>query len=168
MKGKPILAMLTAVLMAVSVLFISLPGAVAEATTEWAVANKINDGSETVEELYELAKKEGSVVFYSISSRSGKVAESFMAQYPGVTATAYDISSDELMEKITREYDAGIRNADVIHCKDLDGSVFMEKVQNGIFRNYFPEEILATISNPELTQYSMPLYWGAQPVVLQL
>lgn len=159
MKGKPILAMLTAVLMAVSVLFISLPGAVAEATTEWAVANKINDGSETVEELYELAKKEGSVVFYSISSRSGKVAESFMAQYPGVTATAYDISSDELMEKITREYDAGVRNADVIHCKDLDGSVFMEKVQNGIFHNYFPEEILATISNPELTQYSMPLYW---------
>lgn len=156
MKGRTALSML----LAVTMLLAGAAGVMAEeASAQWANENKISDGSQTVDELYELAKQEGSVIFYSISSRSGKVAESFMAQYPGITATAYDISSDELMEKITREYDAGIRNADVIHCKDLDGSVFMEKVQKGIFHNYFPADIVATISNPELTRYSMPLYW---------
>ena len=128
------------------------------AAKEWAVANKIDVGSETKEELYELAKAEGKVVLYSISSRCTKVADSFMAEYPGVVCEAFDISSDELMEKITREYDAGVRNCDVVHCKDLDGSVYMEQVQNNVFHNYYPDDIVATISHKELLTYAMPLY----------
>lgn len=124
----------------------------------WATENKIDDGSQTTAELYELAKAEGTVVLYSISSRCTKVAESFMAAYPGIVCEAYDISSDELMEKITREYEAGVRNADVIHCKDLIGDVYMEKVMAGIFHNYYPNDIVSSISDPEMTKYGMPLY----------
>ena len=82
---------------------------------EWAVENKINDGSQTAAELYELAKKEASVVLYSISSRCTKVADSFNAQYPGVVCEAYDLGSGEIVEKITREHEAGIVNCDVVH-----------------------------------------------------
>ena len=128
------------------------------ATTSWAEANKIDDGSETVEELYEKAKAEGKVVLYSISSRCPKVAESFEAQYPGIDVEAYDISTNELLEKITREYDSGIRNADVIHVKDLDGSIYMEKVSNGIFHIYRPDDIVNTIENKDYLKYAMPLY----------
>lgn len=124
----------------------------------WALDNKLNDGSQTADELYELAKAEGAVVLYSISSRCGKVADSFNAQYPGVICEAYDISSDELMEKVTREYAAGVRNADVVHCKDLDGSVYMEQVLNNVFHNYYPDEIVSSVSNKALLTYSMPLY----------
>ena len=74
---KKILALVLVLTMALSM------AAFAEAN-EWAIANKINDGSETAAELYELAKAEGSVVLYSISSRCTKVADSFNAQYPGV------------------------------------------------------------------------------------
>lgn len=151
--------MIASILMAILILTSGMSVAATEGENQWAIENKMNDGSETVDELYELAKQEGEVVFYSISSRSGKVAESFMKQYPGIKAVAYDLSSDELMEKVTREYDAGVRNADMVHCKDLDGAVYMEKVQAGIFHNYIPDDIAKTIPNPEYTRYSMPLYW---------
>ena len=96
------------------------------------------DKTESAEELYELAKKEGKVVIYSISSRMKKVKESFEAKYPGVTVEVYDISTNELLEKITREYEAGVRTADVIHIKDQDGSLYIEYVGNNIFHNYQP------------------------------
>lgn len=135
-----------------------LPPAPTPEPESWAVKNKITDGSETADELYTLAKEEGTVVLYSISSRCVKVKESFEAKYPGVICDAYDISSDELMEKVTREYDAGVRNADVIHCKDLNGSVYMEKVSQGIFHNYYPADIVNSIMDENYLKYSMPLY----------
>lgn len=159
-NGKSALKTMAVMAMVLALLLAAVPSMAGEkAASQWAIDNKIDDGSQTVDELYELAKKEGKVVLYSISSRCGKVVESFMKQYPGIEAEAFDISSDELMEKITREYEAGIYNADVVHCKDLDGSVYIEKVLNGVFHNYFPKDIVASISDPELTKYSMPLYW---------
>lgn len=124
---------------------------------EWAVENKINDGSQTAAELYELAKKEGSVVLYSISSRCTKVADSFNAQYPGVVCEAYDLGSGEIVEKITREHEAGIVNCDVVHCKDMDGTYYQEFVLENIMHVYRPDDITAHI--PEsLRQYTMPMY----------
>ena len=124
---------------------------------EWAVENKINDGSQTAAELYELAKKEGSVVLYSISSRCTKVADSFNAQYPGVVCEAYDLGSGEIVEKITREHEAGIVNCDVVHCKDMDGTYYQEFVLENIMHVYRPNDITAHI--PEnLRQYTMPMY----------
>ncbi|MDL2258419.1 ABC transporter substrate-binding protein [Eubacteriales bacterium OttesenSCG-928-K08] len=130
----------------------------APVVTDWATENRIDDGSQTVEELYELAKEEGALAVYSISSRMGKVAESFMAQYPGIVVETYDISSNELREKVTREYEAGIRNADVIHLKDTDGGVYIEMVQSGMLHSYRPDDIVATIENKDALKYGMPLY----------
>ena len=128
------------------------------AVTDWAVDNRIDDGSQTTEELYELAKEEGKVVLYSISSRCVKVKESFEAQYPGITCEVYDISQNELLEKVTREYEAGVRNADVIHLKDQEGSIYTEMILGGMVHNYYPDDIVATIENTNYTKYAMPLY----------
>lgn len=125
---------------------------------EWGIANSMNDGSQTKEELYELAKAEGAVTLYSISSRCGKVAESFNAAYPGVVCEAFDISSDELIQRVTTEYKAGQYVADVVHCKDLDGAVYQELVLTHVFHNYFPDDICASI-DPTYRTYAMPLYW---------
>ncbi len=124
----------------------------------WAEIHKMNDGSETAEELYEKAKEEGTVVLYSISSRCVKVKESFEAQYPGVVVDAYDLRTNELLEKVTREYESGIRNADVIHSKDQDGALYVEKVTSGILHNYRPDDIIASIDNQAYLKYAMPLY----------
>ena len=125
--------------------------------TEWEKSSGIYNTDETDEELYELAKQEGSVTLYSISSRCGKVADAFNAKYPGVVCTAFDISGSELLEKVTREYEAGQYVADVVHYKDQDGSVFAEYVEPKIFYNYRPEDILSHVDDA-YKQTSTPLY----------
>jgi iron(III) transport system substrate-binding protein len=125
--------------------------------TEWAKANKIDDGSQTEDELYELAKQEGEVTVYSISSRITSVKTSFEKQYPGITVNAFDISSNELYEKVTREYEAGIYNADLVHIKDEDGAIYQEMVLPGNFNLYYPVDICAHIPE-KARRYAMPLY----------
>ena len=147
---KKILALVLALTMALSM------SAFAEAN-EWAVANKINDGSETAAELYELAKAEGSVVLYSISSRCTKVADSFNAQYPGVVCEPYDLGSEEIAEKVIREHESGIQNCDVVHCKDMDGYYYNDFVLENIFHIYRPDDIVSHIDE-SLRQYTMPMY----------
>ena len=90
--------------------------------TEWEESSGIFNTDETDEELYEKAKEEGKVTIYSISSRIPKVAAAFMEKYPGIEVEFFDISTNELLEKVTREYDAGQHVADVVHIKDQDGT----------------------------------------------
>ena len=73
--------------------------------TAWEESANIYATDETDEELYQQAIEEGgTVTLYSISSRCGKVAEAFMAKYPELTCEAFDISTNELLEKVTREH----------------------------------------------------------------
>jgi iron(III) transport system substrate-binding protein len=125
--------------------------------TDWAKANKIDDGHQTEDELYELAKQEGQVTVYSISSRITAVKASFEKRYPGITVNAFDISSNELYEKVTREYEAGIYNADLVHIKDEDGAIYQEMVLSGKFNLYYPSDICAHIPE-KARKYAMPLY----------
>ena len=84
--------------------------------TEWEQKANIFATDETDEELYQQAIEEGgTVTLYSISSRCGKVAEAFMAKYPELKCEPFDISTNELLEKVTREHDAGQYVADVVH-----------------------------------------------------
>lgn len=125
--------------------------------TEWEEAAGIFNTDEAEADLYEKAKEEGSVTLYSISSRCTKVADAFNAKYPGVVCTAFDISTNELLEKVTREYDAGQRVADVVHIKDMDGSLYNEYVLSKKFYNYKPEKILQHI-DPKYTETQTPLF----------
>ena len=118
------------------------------------------------EELYELAKEEGSVTFYSISSRCTKIAEAFMEKYPGIECEPFDISTNELLEKVTREHEAGQNVADVVHIKDQDGSLWNEYVQNKIFYNYLPSDIAEHI-DPKYTETQVPLYIELTRALLQ-
>ena len=104
--------------------------------TEWEQSSGIYNTDETDEELYQRALEEGATVtLYSISSRCTKVADAFMAKYPGIECVPFDISTNELLEKVTREYEAGQHVADVVHIKDQDGSMYIEYVQGGKFYN---------------------------------
>ena len=97
--------------------------------TEWEQSSGIYNTDETDEELYQRALEEGATVtLYSISSRCTKVADAFMAKYPGIECIPFDISTNELLEKVTREYDSGAPTADVVHIKDQDGSMYIEYV----------------------------------------
>ena len=114
--------------------------------TPWEEASQIYNTEETDEELYQKALDEGgTVTLYSISSRCTKVEAAFEEKYPGIDCVPFDISTNELLEKVTREYDAGQHVADVVHIKDQDGSMWNEYVANKVFYNYQPADIFAHI-----------------------
>lgn len=112
---------------------------------------------DTAAELYELAKNEGSVVIYSATSRIKSVKSSFEAQYPGVTVEAYDMKVAEIVEKLKREYEAGVSNADIIVMPDGDGTLLNEFIPEGIVVKYIPsdieEHVLPAYRDGELYKY---------------
>ena len=107
MKGKTWIAwLLTLCLLAMS-------GA-ALADAQWAEENGLNK-TETVEELYQAALAEGGVLnLYGCTGRDETVGKSFEEAYPGITVNFYDLGINEMLEKFTREYEAGIYTADVL------------------------------------------------------
>ena len=126
--------------------------------TEWEQKANIFATDETDEELYQQAIEEGgTVTLYSISSRCGKVAEAFMAKSPEHKCESFDISTNELLEKVTREHDAGQYVADVVHIKDQDGSLYNEYVKNKVFYLYQPADIFSHIDS-QYTDTATPLY----------
>ena len=97
------------------------------------------------------------MTLYSISARCTKVEAAFEEKYPGIDCVPFDISTNELLEKVTREYEAGQHVADVVHIKDQDGSMWNQYVANKTFYNYQPADIFAHI-DPSYTATATPLY----------
>ncbi|MCM3630224.1 extracellular solute-binding protein [Paenibacillus glycanilyticus] len=108
--------------------------------------------AESVDELYAKAKEEGKVVVYSTSGRANDAAETFMKQYPGIKVEVSKVKSDEMMDKVTKEQDAGQFNPDVIITKEVSGAVEEEMVMQGRYLKYLPEDIAPMVDEPYRTQ----------------
>jgi len=130
---------------------------------DWLKEAKL-DQTETVDELYEQAKKEGKVVVYSQSSRIKDVKASFEKQYPGIKVEAHDISSNEMVEKIVREQDAGLHNVDVVFIKDTSGIVSKELLKEGRLHKYAPDDITKNIHEQFKDHPGLPFYFSADTV----
>src|SRR5690554_3904913 len=94
---------------------LSIPGQ-ADTWDAWAKAAQVGQYAPETEdwnEVYEKAKKEGKVVIYSSTSRIFDAATSFEELYPGIEVEAYNISGVDIVEKISREWAAGLRMADL-------------------------------------------------------
>jgi iron(III) transport system substrate-binding protein len=127
----------------------------------WAETNGINK-TETAQELYEKAKLEGEVNVYSCTGRMETVAKTFMEDYPGITVNFFDLGINEMLEKFSREYEAGIRTADILQPKEQTGSIYYEYVSTGLLHNYQPEDIFSTIvdrSYLKVTPFVIELDW---------
>jgi iron(III) transport system substrate-binding protein len=131
------------------------------ARKKWAEDNGLNK-TETVAELYEKAKKEGVMNIYGCTGRIADVAKSFMADYPGITVNFYDLTINDMLEKFSREYAAGVRTADILNPKDEVGIVYNEYVKTGLLHNYQPSDIFGDIVDPAylvLTPFVIELEW---------
>ncbi|TCM89122.1 iron(III) transport system substrate-binding protein [Paenibacillus sp. BK033] len=107
---------------------------------------------ESVDELYAKAKEEGKLIVYSTSGRANDAAETFMKQYPGIKVEVSKVKSDEMMDKVTKEQDAGQFNPDVIITKEVSGAVEEEMVMTGRYLKYLPEDIAPMVDEPYRTQ----------------
>ena len=106
------------------------------------------DKYETTEELYEKAKKEGEVVIYSATSAGENVGLAFEEEYPGVKAVVTKVSDADILERIKREHESGVNNADVIFGKGTNGSWVNDLLADGILYDYKPEEITENMAAP--------------------
>ena len=112
----------------------------------------------TEEELYEMAKEEGGTIeVYATTSKMLNMVDAFMEDYPGLELDVMDLDSDEVLSKAEMEYSSGNVTADVLQTKDVNGAVFYEHYQTGIFTPYYPSDICSHIDEG-LLKYSLPLY----------
>ena len=112
----------------------------------------------TEEELYEKAKEEGGTIeVYATTSKMLNMVDAFMEDYPGLELDVMDLDSDEVLSKAEMEYSSGNVTADVLQTKDVNGAVFYEHYQTGIFTPYYPSDICSHIDEG-LLKYSLPLY----------
>lgn len=112
----------------------------------------------TDDELYEMAKEEGGTIeVYATTSKMLNMVDAFMEDYPGLELDVMDLDSDEVLSKAEMEYSSGNVTADVLQTKDVNGAVFYEHYQTGIFTPYYPSDICSHIDE-SLLQYSLPLY----------
>ncbi len=94
-------------------------------------------------DLESLAKQEGKVVVYSITSRIANAAKAFEKKY-GIKVEAYDLHDFELVEKVSKEVKSGITGADFIIAQD-SGRVFGELLEPGYVYSYVPEDMKSVI-----------------------
>ena len=131
------------------------------ADAQWAEDNGLNK-TESVEELYAAALAEGGVLnLYGCTGRDETVGKSFEEAYPGITVNFYDLGINEMLEKFSREYEAGIHTADVLQMKEQSGSIYMDYIQEGLLHNYHPEDIFGDV-NPDyltVTPFVIELDW---------
>ncbi len=93
------------------------------------------------------AKQEKEVVVYSLSSRVHDFAKTFTDRY-GIEVKGFDLGSTELTEKIRREHDAGVYNADVLFVGDPT-IVINEVLPAGYIVNFVPSELVDKIEEDE-------------------
>ena len=112
----------------------------------------------TDDELYEMAQEEGGTIeVYATTSKMLNMVDAFMEDYPGLELDVMDLDSDEVLSKAEMEYSSGNVTADVLQTKDVNGAVFYEHYQTGIFTPYYPRDICSHIDQ-DLLKYSLPLY----------
>ena len=142
--------------------------AIAFADAQWAEDNGLNK-TETVEELYQAALDEGGVLnLYGCTGRDETISRSFEEAYPGITVNFYDLGINEMLEKFTREYEAGIHTADVLQIAELSGNIYMDYIQQGLLHNYHPEDIFGDVDPNYLfvTPFLIELdWWNYNPEV---
>jgi len=128
---------------------------------QWAEDNGLNR-TESVQELYEKAKAEGQLNLYGNTGRFETVAAEFMKLYPGINVSFYDLGATEIIEKFTREYNAGIRTADVIATTEDTGNLYHDFVKTGLVHNYQPEDIFYNVIDESwlvLTPFVLEVPW---------
>src|SRR5699024_3310688 len=102
-------------------------------------------------------KEEGEIIIYSSTSATEQAGIAFEEEYPGVKATVTKVSDPDIYEKIKREYDSGIHNADIILGKGTNGQWSNDLLKNGIISEYKPEEIMKHIDEPYKSNDGLPL-----------
>jgi iron(III) transport system substrate-binding protein len=155
----------------VTIVALALPFALAQTETvdEWMQRAEVGPYQPDVEDwdrIYELAREEGRVVVYSATPLILDAAVGFMERYPGIEVEAFDVRALDLLEKVRREYESGIYNADVINVGSPE--IIRQSLEEiDAVVNYVPRDMMDVIPEqfrePYLFQRMNAIGWAYNP-----
>lgn len=102
------------------------------------------------DELYEIAKTEGSVTVFSLSSRIAQIETTFEARYPGIDLIGVDINSTRQIARLDAEQRAGIFAVDVLYLSEAP-LVLRDLLPAGKVTRYVPPRVAGQVP-PELQE----------------
>lgn len=121
----------------------------------WMQAAQVGPHQPAEEDWAEIearALEEGKVVVYAATGLIVDAAAGFEAKYPGITVEAYDLRALDLLERVRREFEAGVFNADVINVGSPDIIRQQLESQDAVV-NYVPRDMEAVIPEQFRTPY---------------
>ncbi|MEW5815910.1 MAG: ABC transporter substrate-binding protein, partial [Spirochaetota bacterium] len=152
------------------------PGAISPELEAWLKQAQLGPyapAKQDWDEMAAKAKAEGKVVVYSASSRIFEAGETFTAKY-GIKVEAYDMGAGEANEKIGREQEAGVFNADVLFSQGAE--IVLQLMKQGYLYNFVPdywaphipaqykEPLLVHRLSAKMILYNMERYPGGPPI----
>src|SRR5699024_5518072 len=99
------------------------------------------DEEETMDELYEKAQEEGELIVYSSSSVATNVVANFEKDYPGIKVDATKLNDVDVTERIKREQESEVFEADVVFSSGNNGAIERELLDEGLVHIYNPSVI---------------------------
>ncbi len=108
------------------------------------------------------AREEGEVVIYSVSSRIFKLQEEFKEKY-GIDIIGFDLPSDVQLEKLRREHQAGIYEADVLFNNETP-LMLNEFLPNHLVWNFVPDSVVQYLE-PEEMEPLLIQRWSSRVVI---
>lgn len=143
--------------------------------TEWEKYARL-DAQESVEELYEAAKKEEVLQIYTVSSRVFDVVESFQNEYPGLLVEATYYRAEEIRNKLHENAEAGTYDCDLIFTTNGDGNMTGDLIPGKLAYKYIPddfaekmrkggnEEYVSILLEVPLLTYNSEVYGDEAPI----
>lgn len=95
----------------------------------------------SAKELYDKALAEGTIIVYTVSTRTVDVKESFEKEYPGLTVEVRDLRSPNLVDEVEADAKSHTHGCDVVMCNDNSGEFKSRLVDTGIVVPYIPDDI---------------------------
>ena len=117
----------------------------------------------SMDELYEMAKKEGgTITIYSTTADADTARKYMRDKYPELKYEYISCDTNTVMPKIEMEAQSGHPMADVLVVKDSSGEVFNEYVLWDLIKIYYPADVCAHIKD-DMLRFGLPLYSTFNP-----
>ncbi len=117
----------------------------------------------SMDELYEMAKKEGgTITIYATTADADTARKYIRDKYPDLKFEYISCDTNTVMPKIEMEAQSGTPMADVLMVKDASGEVYNEYVQWDLVKVYYPADVCAHMTD-EMIRFGLPTYSTFNP-----
>lgn len=117
----------------------------------------------SMDELYEMAKKEGgTITIYATTADADTARKYIRDKYPDLKFEYISCDTNTVMQKIGMEAQSGTPMADVLMVKDASGEVYNEYVLWDLVKIYYPADVCAHIKD-DMLRFGLPLYSTFNP-----